>query len=440
MGIKVAKFGGSSVANASQMMKVFNIVKKDPKRKFVITSAPGKRNKEDSKITDLLYLCRQHVQKSVPFDQVFEIISNRYEEIVRDLNLDFNIKPYLIEIKENISKGANTDYVASRGEYLNGLILSQLLGFKFLDPKDMIYFNQNNNLDVEKTYKTIRETLIGVENAVIPGFYGSSFDGEIKTFSRGGSDVTGAIIAKAVNAEVYENWTDVSGFLMADPRIVNNPKPIEKITYKELRELSYMGANVLHDEAVFPVREAGIPINIRNTNDPDHKGTIIVEDYSDNLKVGKITGIAGTKNFTVLAIHKDLMNGQIGFIRKILSILEKYEISVEHLPSGIDTLSIVIQDCKVKGKLDKAIEEINQECEPNSINVFSNMAIIATVGYGIAEIPGMSAKVFAALAKENINIRMIDQGSSEINIIIGVESDDLGNAINAIYYAFENGN
>jgi aspartate kinase len=440
MGIKVAKFGGSSVANASQMMKVFNIVKKDPKRKFVITSAPGKRNKEDSKITDLLYLCRQHVQKSVPFDQVFEIISNRYEEIVRDLNLDFNIKPYLIEIKENISKGANTDYVASRGEYLNGLILSQLLGFKFLDPKDMIYFNQNNNLDVEKTYKTIRETLIGVENAVIPGFYGSSFDGEIKTFSRGGSDVTGAIIAKAVNAEVYENWTDVSGFLMADPRIVNNPKPIEKITYKELRELSYMGANVLHDEAVFPVREAGIPINIRNTNDPDHKGTIIVEDYSDNLKVGKITGIAGTKNFTVLAIHKDLMNGQVGFIRKILSILEKYEISVEHLPSGIDTLSIVIQDCKVKGKLDKAIEEINQECEPNSINVFSNMAIIATVGYGMAEIPGMSAKVFTALAKENINIRMIDQGSSEINIIIGVESDDLGNAINAIYYAFENGN
>jgi aspartate kinase len=227
---------------------------------------------------------------------------------------------------------------------------------------------------------------------------------------------------------------------MADPRIVNNPKPIEKITYKELRELSYMGANVLHDEAVFPVREAGIPINIRNTNDPDHKGTIIVEDYSDNLKVGKITGIAGTKNFTVLAIHKDLMNGQVGFIRKILSILEKYEISVEHLPSGIDTLSIVIQDCKVKGKLDKAIEEINQECEPNSINVFSNMAIIATVGYGMAEIPGMSAKVFTALAKENINIRMIDQGSSEINIIIGVESDDLGNAINAIYYAFENGN
>ena len=440
MGIKVAKFGGSSVANASQMMKVFNIIKKDPKRKFVITSAPGKRNKEDSKITDLLYLCRQHVQKSVPFDQVFEIISNRYEEIVRDLNLDFNIKPYLTEIKENISKGANTDYVASRGEYLNGLILSQLLGFKFLDPKDMIYFNENNKLDVEKTYKTIRETLIGVENAVIPGFYGASFDGEIKTFSRGGSDVTGAIIAKAVNAEVYENWTDVSGFLMADPRIVNNPKPIEKITYRELRELSYMGANVLHDEAVFPVREACIPINIRNTNDSDHKGTIIVEDYSDNLKVGKITGIAGIKNFTVLAIHKDLMNGQIGFIRKILTILEKYEISIEHLPSGIDTLSIVIQDCQVKGKLDKVIEEINQECEPNSINVFSNMAIIATVGYGMTEKPGTSAKVFTALAKENINIRMIDQGSSEINIIIGVETDDLEKAINAIYYAFENGN
>lgn len=440
MGIKVAKFGGSSVANASQMMKVFNIVKKDPKRKFVITSAPGKRNKEDSKITDLLYLCREHVQKSVPFDQVFEIISDRYEEIVRDLNLDFSIKPYLTEIKENISKGANTDYVASRGEYLNGLILSQLLRFKFLDPKDMIYFNQNNNLDVEKTYKTIRETLIGVENAVIPGFYGASFDGKIKTFSRGGSDVTGAIIAKAVNAEIYENWTDVSGFLMADPRIVNNPKPIEKITYRELRELSYMGANVLHDEAVFPVREACIPINIKNTNDPDHKGTIIVENYSDNLKVGKITGIAGTKNFTVLAIHKDLMNGHIGFIRKILSILEKYEISIEHLPSGIDTLSIVIQDCQLKGKLDKVIEEINQECEPNSINVFSNMAIIATVGYGMAESPGISAKVFTALAKENINIRMIDQGSSEINIIIGVETDNLGNAINAIYSAFENGN
>lgn len=434
--IIVAKFGGSSLANAEQFRKVKDIVLSDEKRRYVVPSAPGKRHNKDFKITDLFYLCHAHMEHRISFDDVFKVIEERYKEIVRELELTLDIDKYLKEIKETISEGASADYSASRGEYLNGLILADFLKYEFVDAAELIIFDKYGCFDSENTKKAIKSKLSNVDRAVIPGFYGAMENGHIRTFSRGGSDITGAIIARDTEATLYENWTDVSGFLMADPRIVDNPKPIEKITYKELRELAYMGATVLHEEAVFPAREGGIPINIKNTNCPQDKGTLIVDDIDREEIIGNITGIAGKKDFTVIAIEKTYMNAEIGFGRRLLSILESYGVSFEHMPSGIDTICLIIQDSELDHKLDKILDEIKRQCNPDSINVISNTALIATVGRGMARTVGTSQKIFTALAESNINVRMIDQGSSEINIIIGVETKDFEKAIRAIYNAF----
>ena len=436
MGIKVAKFGGTSLADADQLRKVRSIVRADPERRYVVPSAPGKRTSADRKITDLLYLCHTHVNQNVPFEEVYGIISERYLEIVRDLNLKIDLRPHLDEIKKKVSEGATADYTASRGEFLNGLVVAELLGYEFVDPCDIIFFDDRGRLDAAKTQEATSRRLKNVERAVIPGFYGSSRDGKVKTFSRGGSDITGAIIARGVGADIYENWTDVSGLLMADPNIVKNPKPIDTVTYRELRELAYMGANVLHDEAVFPVREAGIPVRIKNTYRPDDPGTLILQDADPITHTGTITGIAGKKGFTVIVIEKALMNKELGYGRRILSVLEVNGISFEHMPSGIDTISLVISDQQLDKKLDKVIQEIKAECAPDSVEVFPNMALVATVGRGMAHTPGIAAKLFTALGNEKTNVRMIDQGSSEINIIVGVENEDLERAVRAIYSAF----
>jgi len=436
MGIKVAKFGGSSLADAEQFKKVRSIVMMDEERRYIVPSAPGKRHSSDHKITDLLYLCQEHAQKGIPFGEIFELISTRYLDIVEGLGLSLDLVPILEDIREKILGGYSADYTASRGEYLNGLILAEYLGYEFIDPADIIFFTQSGTYDAQATLQAVSQVLSKVERAVIPGFYGSRPDGGIQTFSRGGSDITGAIIAQGVKADLYENWTDVSGFMMADPRIVNNPKPIKEITYKELRELAYMGANVLHEEAVFPVRQAGIPINIKNTNDPEAPGTLIVPNGDQYHGTGMITGIAGKKGFTVISIEKAMMNSELGFGRKLLSIIETRGISFEHMPSGIDSISLVIADNQLDGKLDGIIEDINQQLKPDSVEVTSNMALIATVGHGMARTPGISGRLFGALGKENINVRMIAQGSSEMNIIIGVENEDFERAIQTIYYAF----
>ena len=431
----ITKFGGSSLADANQFKKVKDIIFSNKARKYVVPSAPGKRNSKDTKITDLLYLCHAHVETGISLDDVFKHVEARYTEIVKDLGLEFNISKHLANVKKDLEEGASKDYAASRGEYLNGLILANYLGFEFVDAKDVIVFNEDGSLELEETKKSLKEKLSNVENAVIPGFYGADKDGNIVTFSRGGSDVTGALVAASIDADLYENCTDVSGFLMADPRIVENPKSISTITYKELRELSYMGASVLHEDAIFPVRESGIPINIKNTNKPEDKGTFIVQD-SEVKECKTITGIAGKKDFTVISIEKAMMNSELGFCRKILGILEMNNISFENMPSGIDTVCVVISDSELKNKTKKVVEEIKRTCNPDSIVVHPNMALIATVGKGMAKNKGVAAKVFDALSKADVNIRMIDQGSSEMNILVGIENDNFETAIKAIYDKF----
>ena len=430
----VTKFGGSSLADSIHFKKVKNIIESDSDRKYVIPSAPGKRFSKDFKVTDLLYLCHAHVNSSIPLDDVFKLISDRYHSIVTELNLNLDLDYYLNIIKNDIENGASADYTASRGEYLNGIILANYLDIDFIDAKDVIKFNKYGTLNIEETYSLLKDKLSQHERAVIPGFYGSDENGEVVTFSRGGSDVTGALVAASINANLYENWTDVSGFLMADPRIVNNPKKIKTITYGELRELSYMGASVLHEEAVFPVRTSGIPINIRNTNEPEDEGTLIVKNETKHENT--ITGVAGKQNFTVLSIEKSMMNSELGFCRKVLTVLEQHGVSFENMPSGIDTVSVVISDANLKNKTEGIVEEIKRSCNPDSVVVYPNMALIATVGTGMAYSKGVAAKIFTALAEANINIRMIDQGSSEINVLVGIENDDFEKGINAIYNAF----
>lgn len=438
MGIKVAKFGGTSLADASQFRKVEAIIRSDAERKFVVPSAPGKRTSDDKKITDLLYLCHATAQAGVSIADAFKAVSDRYLQIVKDLGLKLDLKPELKKVHDEIERqgktGGTADYAASRGEYLNGLIMADLLGYTFLDPADCIFFNKAGQFDGPRTQEVLSKKLKSLKNAVVPGFYGTDAHGKIKTFSRGGSDITGAIVARGAHADVYENWTDVSGMLMADPRVVKNPKPIGTITYRELRELAYMGATVLHDEAIFPVREAGIPVNIRNTNKPQDPGTTIVRDATP--AEGTITGVAGLKNFTVIAIEKAMMNGEVGFGRRLLSVLEVNGVSFEHMPSGIDTMSVVVADKYLDGKTEKLVAEIKQECKPDNIETEPNLALIATVGRGMAHHPGTAAKLFKALADQQINVRMIDQGSSEINIIVGVDNADFEKAMNAVYHAF----
>ena len=433
----VAKFGGSSLSDSGQFAKVRDIILEDTRRRYIVPSAPGKRDVNDYKITDILYLCQEHVQKGVPFDEVYRCVEERYTKLCKDLNITFDILSYLKDLKEKIINGATKDYVASRGEYFNGLILAHYLGVPFVDAAEIIIFKKNGKLNEEATYDAVRTKLSKVYKAVIPGFYGATTDGKIKTFSRGGSDITGAIIAKSVGAIVYENWTDVSGFLMADPRIVDNPKHISEITYKELRELSYMGANVFHEEAIFPVKRDGIPTNIRNTNKPADEGTYIVDDSAE-IKIRDITGISGKKDFTVIAIEKTLMKREKGYCLRVLSILENNDVSFEHIPSGLDSLSLIIDDNELEDKLEKILEEIEKQCSPDSLIVYPNMALIAVVGKGMIRTKGVSGKVFSALAKAEINIRMINQGSNELSIIVGIENEDFQNAIRAIYATFEN--
>ena len=432
----VTKFGGSSLADANQFKKVKDIIVSNDARRYVVPSAPGKRNSKDSKITDLLYLCHAHVSTGISFDEVFNHIRDRYLGIVNDLNLNFDISKHLDIVKQDLENGASSDYAASRGEYLNGLILANYLGFEFVDAKEVMIFNADGSLDSNVTDSALKARLSKTPKAVIPGFYGADKEGNIVTFSRGGSDVTGALVAASIDADLYENWTDVSGFLMADPRIVPNPKPISKITYSELRELSYMGASVLHEDAIFPVREIGIPINIKNTNKPEDEGTFIVKDTDVSSKPNAITGIAGKKDFTVISIAKASMNSELGFCRKLLSILEQHNISFENMPSGIDTVCLVISDSQLKNKKEIVIEEIKRTCNPDSIEVHPNLAMIATVGRGMAKQRGTAAKIFTALSNAEINIRMIDQGSSEMNILVGIENDNFEKGISAIYNAF----
>jgi aspartate kinase len=449
---RVSKFGGTSVADADMIRKVKAIVQADDSRRFVIPSAPGKRSSDDQKVTDLLYLCHEHARQGLAFDEVFALVAKRYREIAEGLGVDPGEDPggdpggdpgladRLDEVKREIARiaadGGGPDYAASRGEYLNGLIIAGFLGARFVDAADLIHFDKHGGLDEDRTYRVIGERLQGVARAVVPGFYGSMPDGSVRTFSRGGSDITGAVVARGVGASLYENWTDVSGLLMADPRIIDNPGTIQSLTYRELRELAYMGATVLHDEAIFPVRRAGIPVNIRNTSRPDDPGTMIVPGNGSEKHTGMITGIAGRKDFTVIAIEKAMMNAQVGFGRRVLSVLEDHGVSFEHLPSGIDTMSLVVADGQINGKLDDVLEGLRVEVHPDSIEATPQMALIATVGRGMAHIPGMAAKLFGALSEASINIRMIDQGSSELNIIVGVHADDFEPAVRAIYKAF----
>lgn len=434
--VVVAKFGGSSLADSKQFIKVKEIIASNNRRNYIIPSAPGKRHSKDHKITDLLYMCQQLASHGLNFDEIYNLVQKRFEDICVELNLNLDISSLLKEIKKRIQEGASKDYAASRGEYLNAIILSNYLDIEFIDAAGLIVFDEKGAFVPKATDKNVKTKLLKIARGIIPGFYGSMPNGEIKVFSRGGSDITGAIIAQAVNAEIYENWTDVSGFLMADPKIVKNPKPIEKITYKELRELSYMGAPVLHEEAIFPVRKAGIPINIKNTNNPEDPGTLIINDLEPVTHLGTITGIAGKKDFTVISIEKTLMGAEKGFFRKLMSVLETNNVAIEHMPSSIDSISLIIANSELNSKLDRIIEEIRIYCNPDSIICYPNMALIAVVGRGMINTKGISAKIFTALANKGVNIRMISQGSSELNIIVGIENVDFEKAITAIYEAF----
>ena len=438
MGIKVAKFGGSSVADTIQLMKVRDIISADPSRRYVVLSAPGKRYEQDTKMTDLLYLCHTHLVNHLPWDQLFQVVCDRFSAIAFTLGISqdmLDLPKEYAKIREEMEKGAGADYIASRGEYLNSKLFAAYLGWDFIDAADVIKFDERGRFLPEPTNEVLSAELKKHKTAVIPGFYGAAPSGRIITFSRGGSDITGSIVARAAKADVYENWTDVHGFLTTDPRIVKDPQPIKYISYQELRELSYMGASVMHEDAIFPVREAGIPINIRNTNDPEHPGTIILEKTPDG-SMGVITGIAGSKDFIVIAMHKYMMTSERGFMKRILSILDTYDISFEHMPTGIDTLSLVVDSRQLGNKLQDVVDDIKRSLEPDTIDVYEDIALIATVGQGMTYRPGVAAKLFTALADKGINIRMIDQGSSEINIIVGVANKDFEEAIRAIYNAF----
>ena len=432
---KVVKFGGSSLASAEQFEKVGEIIRADKSRRYVVPSAPGKRNSKDTKVTDMLYACYALAEEGKNFDDALAKIKARYDEIISGLSLDLNLDAEFETIKKNFKAKAGADYAASRGEYLNGIVMANYLGYEFVDAAEVIVFDDEGNFKAKKTDEILSERLANIERAVVPGFYGAKADGTVKTFSRGGSDVTGSIVAKAVHADIYENWTDVSGFLAADPRIIDNPVPITTITYKELRELSYMGASVLHEDAIFPVRKEGIPINIKNTNKPNDEGTYIVESTCRQPEY-TITGIAGKKGFVAVNIEKDMMNSEIGFGRKVLEAFEEHGISFEHVPSGIDTMTVFVHQEEFVGKEQEVLSAIHRLAQPDSIDLEVELALIAVVGRGMKSNKGVAAKVFDALAKENINIKMIDQGSSEINIIIGVKNADFETAIKAIYGIF----
>jgi len=432
---KVVKFGGSSLASAEQFQKVGNIIRADQERKFVVPSAPGKRDSKDTKVTDMLYACYALAEEGKDFKAELKAIKARYQEIIDGLKLDLSLDEEFKTIEKNFKAQAGKDYAASRGEYLNGIIMANYLGFEFIDSATVIVFNEDGEFNAEKTNDILSARLAQCEAAVVPGFYGAYEDGRVKTFSRGGSDVTGSIVARAIKADVYENWTDVSGFLVADPRIIKDPVAIDTITYRELRELAYMGASVLHEDAIFPVRQEGIPINIRNTNAPEDNGTWIVGSTCQKSKY-VITGIAGKKGFCSINIEKDKMNNEIGFGRKVLQAFEDNGISFEHVPSGIDTMTVFVHQDEFMHKEQKVVAGLHRLVNPDVIDIESDLALIAVVGRGMKSTRGTAGRIFSALAHKNVNVKMIDQGSSELNIIIGVANDDFETAIQAIYDIF----
>ena len=432
---KIVKFGGSSLANAQQFEKVGEIIRSDESRRYVVPSAPGKRFDGDTKVTDLLYKCYNIAVQGEDFGAVLQEIKERYYEIIRGLKLNLSLEEEFAQIEKDFKAQAGSDYAASRGEFLNGKVMAAYLGYEFVDAATVIRFDKNGNFDADKTDKLLSKRLAKCERAVIPGFYGAYEDGTVKTFSRGGSDVTGSLVAKAIKADLYENWTDVSGFLVTDPRIVENPAVIGTITYRELRELSYMGATVLHEDAIFPVRKEGIPINIKNTNRPEDKGTFIVESTCKKPKF-TITGIAGKKGFCSINIEKSMMNSEVGFGRKVLQVFEDQGISFEHIPSGIDTLTVYVHQDEFEEKEQQVIAGIHRAVQPDFVEMESDLALIAVVGRGMKSQRGTAGRIFSALAHANVNVKMIDQGSSELNIIIGVENRDFEAAVKAIYDIF----
>lgn len=432
---KVVKFGGSSLASAEQFKKVGSIIREDEERKFVVPSAPGKRDDGDTKVTDMLYGCYALADADQDFRAELQTIRDRYQQIIDGLELPLSLEEEFAEIERMFLEKAGSDYAASRGEYLNGIIMAAYLGFTFVDASQVIFFDENGDFDGDRTNEVLSARLAGCASAVIPGFYGSMPDGRIKTFSRGGSDITGSIVAKAIKADVYENWTDVSGFLIADPRIIERPEAIDVITYRELRELAYMGVPVLHEDAIFPVRQQGIPINIRNTNAPEDDGTWIVGSTCQKSRF-VITGIAGKKGFCSVNIEKDKMNSEIGFGRKVLQAFEDNGLSFEHVPSGIDTMTVFVHQDEFMRKEQKVVAALHRLAEPEAIEIESDLALVAVVGRGMKSTRGTAGRIFSALAHNNINVKMIDQGSSELNIIIGVTNEDFESAIKAIYDIF----
>ena len=434
--LKVLKFGGSSLADAQQFAKVKAIVEADESRRVVIVSAPGKRFSGDHKITDLLYLCAAHIKYGVSCEEIFDMIRTRYHEIAHDCGLKLDLNPDFDALWAKMQEGIEKDELASRGEYFSARLMAEYLGYEFLDAAEWVKFRFDGTVDTDATYEALHRAA-GDRSVVIPGFYGVMPDGRIRTFSRGGSDITGALAAAALDADVYENWTDVSGILMADPRIVDDPAPIRHLTYGELRELSYIGAQVLHEGTIFPVREKNIPLNIRNTNEPEHPGTTILESIEEDTNDGSfITGIAGKKGFSVITIAKTGMSGDPGTLVRILEILAKHEVNVEYIPSGIDIISLVVESKKVSKCLYAMLGELQKEVQPNKITVTEHIAVVAAVGRKMAYRPGVSGKIFAKLGENGVNIRMITQGPEELNIIVGVEEKDFAQAIRVLYDSF----
>lgn len=438
MQTKVVKFGGSSLADAEHFKQVARIILADPTRRYVVASAPGKRGGDDEKITDMLYNCYNMVRNREDITEYYQRIVDRYVGIIEGLGIDFDITGELEYIKNAMMARSGRDFAASRGEYLNSIILAKYLGFDFVDAENVIFFKENSSFDEERTNAAMKQELEKHKNAVIPGFYGSMPNGTIKTFSRGGSDITGSIVARATGASLYENWTDVPGFLMADPRIVKDPKPIMTITYRELRELSYMGATVLHEDSIFPVQKEGIAINIRSTNDPENKGTLIVPAAAPNDGDHIITGIAGKKGFSVINIEKNRMGSEFGFATRVFKCLDQYEIHCEHLPSGIDTMSLIVSTADLNFKMDEFIPDLHRVTDADNITVDTRLALVAVVGRGMRESKGTAARVFKAISDADINVRMIDQGSSELNIIVAVYENDYERTVRAIYEEFVN--
>ncbi len=428
----VSKFGGSSVADSSQFRKVRAIVEQDSRRRVVVVSAPGKRHSGEAKLTDLLYLCHESARKSMPLEAPFALIRDRFLEIEKDLGLNAGIAGEMDAFHAQILTGADRDFIASRGEYFSGKLMAAFLGAVFVEPKDAVFFDAAGRLD-PKTYEVLGKLLSDDKKLyVMPGFYGVDVKGRVKTFSRGGSDISGAIAARAAKAGLYENWTDVSGLLMADPRIVQNPHSLDIVSYREIRELSYMGASVFHDEAIAPVREAGIPINIRNTNKPEDAGTQIVAKLPETT-LYDIAGIAGKKHFSMFSAEKNMMNKEVGFARRFLEVFENHGVSIEHCPTSIDSMSVVVSSEEMGEKAEAVRQDIQRILQPDHLEAEHELSLIAVVGEGMARQVGMAARAFKALAEAKVNIRIIDQGASELNIIVGVANTDYEKAIRALY-------